>query len=98
MLGQNVSMMDQSWINLSRKDLKVYQDNKSVIRMTDASFQQTSKSKHIGIRFFYVQQLVKNSIIVIEYRNTKDMWADIFTKPLSGRLYIKMRNAILEVT
>jgi hypothetical protein len=86
------------WLGIKCTPVKVYQDNKSVIRMTDASFQQTSKSKHIGIRLFYVQQLVKNSIIVIEYRNTKDMWADIFTKPLSGRLYIKMRNAILEVT
>ena len=86
------------WLNIKCTPVKVYQDNKSVIRMTDQSFQQTSKSKHIGIRFFYVQQLVTNDIIVIEYRNTKDMWADIFTKPLSGRLYIKIRNAILEIT
>lgn len=86
------------WLDIKCIPVTVYQDNKSVIRMTDESFQQTSKSKHIGIRFFYVQQLVKNEIIVIEYRNTKDMWADIMTKPLSGRLYIKMRNAILEVT
>lgn len=86
------------WLAYHCKPVTVFQDNKSVIRMTDTSFQQTSKSKHIGIRFFYVQNLVANGIIKIEYRNTKEMWADILTKPLSGRLYIKMRNAILNVT
>ena len=40
------------WLNIKCTPVKVYQDNKSVIRMTDQSFQQTSKSKHIGIRFF----------------------------------------------
>ena len=85
------------WLNVKCKPVKVYQDNKSVIRMTEQSFQLTSRTKHIGIRFFYIQQLVFDNVITIEYKNTKDMIADILTKPLQGQLYLKLRRAILGI-
>ena len=40
------------------------------------------RSKHIAIRYHYIRDLIKQGDISLQYRSTKEMIADGFTKPL----------------
>ena len=40
------------------------------------------KTKHIAIKYHYVRELVEDKEVKMEYINTKEQTADIFTKPL----------------
>ena len=75
----------------------VYQDNMSTMAMIKNGSPTSSRTRHINIRFFFAKDRVDQGEIKIEYCPTEDMWADIFTKPLQGALFIKMRNLVLGI-
>ena len=56
------------------------------------------KVKHIQRRHFFVRECVENMQITVPYVNTVDNLADFFTKPLEGKHYFRMRDAIMNVT
>lgn len=43
---------------------------------------QHSRAKHIDIKYHFVRQCVEENYITFKYKQTNDMTADIFTKPL----------------
>jgi hypothetical protein len=78
--------------------ITVYEDNQSSIILANKNKGATlTRTKHIQVRFFYVKQLIEQKHINIEYLPTIDMIADILTKPITGKLFIKLRNAILNI-
>ena len=58
----------------------IYQDNQST-RST------SERSRHIKIRYFFVQHYIKAGEIKLQYLPTGRMVADILTKPLHGALF-----------
>jgi hypothetical protein len=56
-----------------------------------------SKSKHIERRHFFVREMVENMRLRIPYVNTVYNLADFFTKPLPARVFIQMRDTIMNV-
>jgi hypothetical protein len=44
-------------------------------------------NKHIEVKFFYKNELVKDGVIDVRFVPTTRMLADIFTKPLARPLY-----------
>ena len=42
------------------------------------------RSRHIPIWYFWVKERVTDGEMVIEHKGTKDMYANILTKPLQG--------------
>ena len=56
-----------------------------------------SKSKHIERRHFFVREMVENMRLRVPYVNTVDNLADFFTKPLPARVFIQMRDTIMNV-
>jgi hypothetical protein len=74
----------------------VFEDNQSSIILANKSRGVTiSRTKHIQVRYYYVKQLIEQKLITIEYLPTEDMIADILTKPVCGKLFIKLRNLLL---
>ena len=73
----------------------VYQDNNSVIEVTKRGQSSTSRTKHIAIRFNFIRDYISNGDIEIKYMPTKEMIADIFTKPLPGEAFEKLRDKLL---
>ena len=55
----------------------------------------TAKSKHFERWAAYVRDLFQRHIIGVEYVNTDDMPADIFTKPLPFDAFAKHRATLL---
>ena len=53
----------------------------------------SSKSIHVGLKFFWVVGKVKQGKISLKHCLTDKMFADLFTKPLQGskfKLFIKV--------
>ena len=86
-------------IGFQQNTITVYEDNQSSIVLANKNKGSTiTRTKHIQVRFFYVKQLIEQNHIKIEYLPTEEMVADILTKPITGKLFIKLRNKILNIT
>ena len=75
--------------------LLVYQDNQAAMALAQKGKSTSSRTKHIAIRYFWIKERVDSGEVSIEYLPTKQMLADLLTKPLQGELFIKLRDQIL---
>ena len=71
------------------------QDNKSTIELLVRGRPTSRQTKHIGIRYFFINDLITREQIRIEYCPTEEMLGDLMTKPLQGSQFIYLRNIIL---
>jgi hypothetical protein len=64
----------------------IWSDNQSSIAIaSNPVFHQ--RTKHVAIKYQYVNECVKNGSIVIEYIRSKDNIADMFTKPVGPHIF-----------
>jgi hypothetical protein len=75
----------------------IYQDNLSTMKIIENGQNFTGRSKHISLRYFYIKELIDDKKFKIEYLSTKDMKADILTKPLSGNTFRRMKRWLLNM-
>ena len=73
----------------------MYQDNQSAIALVKNGKSNSHRTRHIAIRFFFIKDRVDSKEIKIEYMRTRDMLADILTKPLQGALFQRLRDELL---
>jgi hypothetical protein len=59
----------------------IFCDNQSCIALSENP-KFHDRSKHIDIRFHFLQEKVQTKILKLEYTSTSTMWANILTKPL----------------
>ena len=52
------------------------------------------RSKHIDVRFHFLQDLANNGIVELVHCGSKDQLAVIMTKPLKLELFLKMREQL----
>jgi hypothetical protein len=71
----------------------IYEDNQSCIKLA-YNPELHGRSKHIHIRYHFVQEKVERKEFAIAYCNTKEMCADIFTKALSKPQFSKLRTLL----
>ena len=60
-------------------------------------FSCSKRTKHINNRYFTIKDTIGKGEVIIQYRPTGDMWADINTKALQGSLFYKMRDQFMGV-
>ena len=53
------------------------------------------RTKHIDIRLKSIRDLVRRSALALEYCQTKDQLADMFTKSLGRDLFQRLRDSVL---
>ena len=76
----------------------LYQDNKSTILLAKNGRMSAGKnSKHIKNRFFLVTDKIAQGDLEVQYAPTKEMWADVNTKPLQGQLFREMRSKLMGI-
>ena len=68
-------------------------DNTSAINLTKNPIQY-SRTKHIEIRHHFIREHVANNDIYLDYVNTNDQLADIFTKSLSEERFCYLRGEL----
>jgi hypothetical protein len=77
-----------------RRRIVMFQDNKSAIIMVDED-SKTKNSKHILPKITFAREQRKMDILRMVYLNTKEMTADMLTKPLHGETFRKHRATLL---
>lgn len=73
--------------------IKIYVDNQSAIKLAN-NIEFHKRSKHIDLRIHFFRDIVSKGVIQIEYVPSKQQLADIFTKPLSGEAFCKLRASM----
>jgi hypothetical protein len=69
---------------------KIYIDNRSAIALAKNSVYH-KRSKHIDTCHHFIRKHVKNKEVELISCKTNDQVVDIFTKPLKGETFIKMK-------
>jgi hypothetical protein len=86
------SLMDELGFKTS-KPIKIYEDNQSCIKLSNNP-ELHGRSKHIDIRYHFVQEKVQRNVFKIVYCKTQEMRADIFTKALSKIQFRALRATL----
>ena len=73
----------------------VFQDNDSTITMLNNGESTSSRTRHIDIKYFFAHDCIKRNEIVLKYKPTTEMIADILTKPLQGKQFRHLRRLLL---
>ena len=74
---------------------KAYQDNQSTMSLVERGASASERTRHIGIRYFWIKDRVDSKEIEIEYLETDSMIADVLTKPLQGNKFEALRTKLL---
>ena len=73
--------------------IPIYCDNTSAINISKNPVLH-SKTKHIPIKYHFLQEQVNEQQVKLEYVNTKEQVADIFTKPLPKDAFDYLRQKL----
>jgi hypothetical protein len=69
-----------------------YQDNMSCMALVERGRSAAERTRHIDIRYFWVKERVDQGEAIIKHLGTKDMYANLLTKPLQGAQFITERE------
>jgi hypothetical protein len=92
-VAANYAGREAVWLDRLSKSLGhqpkliMYCDNKAAITIIKTPEASHSRSKHIDVKPQWVKQAYDKGWLGMEYINTKDQLADIFTKMLSPGLH-----------
>jgi hypothetical protein len=78
-----------------RRPVTVFQDNQSTIKLVEKGRSTSELTRHIELGYFWVTDLVKRGLVTIEYCPTADMVADLFTKPVQGPTFNRLRDKVM---
>jgi hypothetical protein len=68
-------------------------DNQSCIKLTK-NLVFHDRSKHIDMKYHYIQDLVQRKTVKLQYIATSEQVANILTKPLTLRQFVQLRGKI----
>ncbi|KAM1050053.1 hypothetical protein TB2_031365 [Malus domestica] len=74
-----------------RKFTMIYCDNSSTIKLPRNPVMHRH-SKHIDVRFHFLQELTKNEVVGLVQCSTQKQVANIMTKPLTLDVFQKLRE------
>lgn len=88
------------WLRRLLNDLKfscttipLFVDNQSAIKLANNS-EFHKRSKHIDVRYHFVRDIVNQNIIELNYVESKEQLADVFTKPLAKQAFCYLREKL----
>jgi hypothetical protein len=72
----------------------IYQDNMSCMALIKRGSPASERSRHIGIRHFWLKEKVAEGEVVIEHLGTEQMIANVLTKPVQGAQFVTERQGL----
>ncbi|KAL4018293.1 hypothetical protein IC575_021884 [Cucumis melo] len=89
------------WLRNLLKTVGILQEDPTVIHIDNKSTIALAKnpvfhdrSKHIDTRFHFIRDCISRKEVQVEYVNTEDQIADIFTKPLKVNVFNNLRTLL----
>ena len=81
-------------LHVSENDpTEIFVDNKSAIALAKNPVFH-DRSKHIDTKFHFIRECVAKKEVVLKFVKSQDQVADIFTKPLMGEIFCKIRSLL----
>ena len=74
---------------------ELMQDNMSTIKLAEKGKSTSDRTRHVKIRYFFVNQFLENGEMKIKYCPTESMVADILTKPIVGSQFKMLARQLL---
>ena len=76
----------------------LYQDNQSTMLLQrNGRASSTKRTKHINARYFFIKDKIERGEVEVLYCPTKEMRADINTKPLQGTPFRTLRGQLMNI-
>ena len=69
----------------------LYQDNPSCMAMLDRGRSGAERTRHIAIRHYWTKERADSGELKIIHKGTKEMYANLLTKPLQGSQFVYER-------
>ena len=80
-------------------DNVIHQDNQSAMLLErNGRASSGRRTRHINMRHFFVADRIRQKEMRVEHCPTGDMLADLFTKPLQGSQFRKLRDLVLGIS
>jgi hypothetical protein len=73
----------------------IWCDNLAAINISKVAV-HSKRTKHIAVKYFKIRLVQECGVIVVDYVNTSENCADIFTKPLGSNLFSKFSHLIMD--
>jgi len=94
--GDSIAMNELlEFLTLKQGPATIMQDNQATITMATKGKSTSNRSKHISIRYFWLTDRIAQGEVKLQHCPTKDMVADILTKPLQGEQFFRLRAKLL---
>jgi virulence-associated protein VapD len=74
--------------------VKMFQDNLSCMALISKGRASSERTRHMSIRYFWINERVSNKEINIEHLGTEKMFANILTKPIQGSQFTGERKML----
>ena len=74
---------------------ELMQDNMSTIKLAEKGRSTSDRTRHIKIRYYFVNQFIENGEMKIRYCPTDEMVADVLTKPIQGEKFTILARKLL---
>ena len=81
--------------NINDFTVNIYEDDMAATHLASNGASTSDRSRRIHIRNSYVGQFVENGQIKVVHCPTKNMIADILTKPLGASQFLYLRDYLL---
>ena len=82
--------------SISENCIKMFLDNDGAISLANNPL-NSARTKHIDVRFHFIRELTRSKTISVEYVPTKEQRADILTKVLTGAIFKKHRDFLMNL-
>ena len=79
------------------KPIHMMQDNLAAIQIEKHGSKSCKRTKHMNLRYFWINDRISQGEVVPVYCPTNDMLADILTKPLQGKSFENLRDSLLNI-
>jgi len=74
------------------------QDNQAVLAWLKSGKARDEKGRHISIKYFWLNDVIKRGKLIVKFCNTENMIADYLSKPVTGAIFEKFRNVLLGIS
>ena len=73
----------------------IYQNNMSCMALIERGWSAVERKRHISIRYFWLKERVDMGEAKVVHLGTKDMYANMLTKPLQGAQFKPERQGVI---
>ena len=78
---------------LKQEPTVIYEDNRGCIALSTNPVNH-ERNKHINVKYHLIRQAAENKQIVLVYKSTEDITADLLTKPMDSTNFKKCANKL----